>query len=157
MPSETRLEYLDGLRGIAAAWVLVGHALILTWSYVPVVSNPIYAVDLFMIISGLLMYYHAVIRSETEPFDNARTWLFFWTRRFFRIAPVYYCALVAAMVLGPDIGEWRHEIALVFPGTVVPGDRLDQSFANVLAHISFFSGFHLIIITELSCRIGALG
>jgi FkbM family methyltransferase len=33
-----------------------------------------------------------------EPFDRPQTWLIFWLRRFFRLAPLYYAMLVVAVL-----------------------------------------------------------
>ena len=78
---------LDGLRGGAALWVLIGHATILTGTRIPILSKPDLAVDLFMMLSGFLMCFHYLERRETEPWHRRSTWTLFWTRRFFRIAP----------------------------------------------------------------------
>jgi peptidoglycan/LPS O-acetylase OafA/YrhL len=66
-------------------------------------GHPSYAVELFMMISGFLMYYHAVNRSDREPLNDPRSWAIFWTRRSFCIAPVYYVMLTVAFVAGPYV------------------------------------------------------
>ena len=57
MAEETRhqLAFLDGLRGFASLWVLVGHAMFLTGYKVMILAEPDLAVELFIIISGFLM------------------------------------------------------------------------------------------------------
>jgi peptidoglycan/LPS O-acetylase OafA/YrhL len=89
MTISERIGFLDGLRGLASAWVVAGHACILTGFRVPVVQSPNYAVDLFMLISGFLMYFQAHLRAGKEPFEHYSSWVFFWIRRFFRLSPIY--------------------------------------------------------------------
>jgi peptidoglycan/LPS O-acetylase OafA/YrhL len=140
--ASARIECLDGLRGIAAMWVLLGHAMILTGWQVPVLGRPALAVDLFMMLSGFLMAFHYMERRARDPWHAPATWLTFWTRRFFRIAPLYYLLLAAALLAGPLIGGYRDEIAVVLPGTATEAARyLDQSWQNVLAHATFVFGF----------------
>ncbi|MBR1151588.1 acyltransferase [Bradyrhizobium sp. JYMT SZCCT0428] len=137
-----RLGYLDGLRGLAAFWVISGHACILTGFYIPLVSSPNFAVDLFMLISGFLMYYQATLRSDREPFEAPSTWAYFWIRRFFRLSPVYYLALFFAIAFGLQLNEWRDAIASALPQTATPTARYtDQSWQNIVAHLTYFFGF----------------
>jgi peptidoglycan/LPS O-acetylase OafA/YrhL len=137
------LPWLDGLRGGAAAWVLLSHVQILSGvRYIPVLSWGGLAVDLFMMLSGFLMAHHYIQRKKAEPWDSSRTFFVFWVRRFFRIAPLYYVLLVVAFLLGPWLGEYRSAIASVWPDTATPLERYtDQSFANTIAHVSFIFGF----------------
>jgi len=137
------LPWLDGLRGIAALWVLLSHVQILSGlRAVPVLSWGGLAVDLFMMLSGFLMAHHYILRRNTEPWDSSRTFISFWVRRFFRIAPLYYVLLIVAFSLGPWLGEYRSAIALVWPDTASLPERYnDQSVANIFAHPSFIFGF----------------
>src|SRR4051794_4137613 len=77
-----RVDCLDGLRGLAALWVLVGHCLLLTNWHLPVASEPDLGVDLFILLSGFLMVFHYRLRAAREPWDSRATWIAFWTRRF---------------------------------------------------------------------------
>jgi len=140
----SHIKALDGLRGGAALWVLVGHATILTGTKIPIVSRPDLAVDLFMMLSGFLMCFHYMERHEVEPWQRHSTWLLFWTRRFFRIAPLYYVTLLVALLAGPTLGHYREIIAAYVPGSMSDLTReryYDQSLANVLTHVSFVFGF----------------
>src|SRR6516225_9730682 len=105
-----RVECLDGLRGIAALWVLLGHCAILTGLSLPVIGKPDLGVDLFMMLSGFLMVFHYQLRAEAEPWSKPGTWLKFWARRFFRIAPLYYVMLAMALAAGPALLVWRTAI-----------------------------------------------
>lgn len=46
---------LEGLRGFASLWVLLGHASLLVHCAIPIVSMPSIGVDLFILLSGYLM------------------------------------------------------------------------------------------------------
>jgi len=84
--SSGRIGSLDGLRGIAALWVLIGHAMLLTGWHLPLIGDPDLGVDLFIMLSGFLMVFHYQLRQEKEPWSEISTWSNFWTRRFFRIS-----------------------------------------------------------------------
>ncbi|HEX4985715.1 MAG TPA: acyltransferase [Burkholderiales bacterium] len=136
------IDWLDGLRGIAALWVFLSHAQILSGApYVPVLSWGGLAVDLFMVLSGFLMMHHYLLRRAREPWGHPSTWGTFWIRRFFRIAPLYYLLLVVALAAGPWIGAHRDAIAAAWPSTATSALRYtDQSTTNVLLHASFAFG-----------------
>ncbi len=135
-----RLGFLDGLRGLAALWVLLGHMAHFSQWTLPLISKPGYAVDLFMLISGFLMFYQAQIRAGKEPMDDPHSWILFWIRRFFRIAPLFYIALLASFLIGPYLADsW----VLVREAYGKEGDTLrflDQSFTNIALHYSFLFG-----------------
>lgn len=137
----SRIEPLDGLRGLAALWVFVGHSLNLTVAWIPIVGRPLLAVDLFMLLSGALMAYQAQVREPREPMAQPLTWLKFWTRRFFRIAPVFYLAFLAAMVLGPWLFGMREVVAAAGAGVADPVRYTDHGPANILLHLTFLFGF----------------
>jgi peptidoglycan/LPS O-acetylase OafA/YrhL len=138
---QTRVGCLDGLRGLASLWVLIGHGMLLTGWRIPVISAPEFGVDLFIMISGFLMVFHYVQRREREPWESPSTWVTFWVRRFFRIAPLYYAALIAAIAFAPWLGEARDAIAIVVPTAATDTTRYaDQSATNILLHLSFAFG-----------------
>lgn len=118
--------FLDAFRVLAVAWVVLGHCLI--WSGVKATpfSDPKMAVDLFFVISGFLMVY---------IMDRGLSLGQFYGRRLLRIAPAYYVAVAAAVILAPltDAG-YR---ALPGPEAGVA----DLSPTSILAHLSFLHGF----------------
>lgn len=137
------LPWLDGLRGLAALWVLLSHIQILTGlGHIPLLSWGDLAVDLFMLLSGFLMAHNYIARKQSEPWNASRTIGQFWLRRFFRIAPLYYIVLVVALLVGPLMGQFRADIASAWPVTATAPERyLDQSLTNILMHLSFLFGF----------------
>ncbi|MBL8013241.1 MAG: acyltransferase [Candidatus Omnitrophica bacterium] len=138
---EDRLPFLDGLRGLAAVWVIIAHSLDLSSHDIKYLSRGDIAVDLFMILSGFLMAYHYYLREDREPWGAPKTWFKFYVRRFFRIAPLYYFLLVAFFAWGPAMAQWRLQLAEIFPETYTDPFRfLDYSWQNILAHFTFVYG-----------------
>jgi len=140
-PAQSRIECLDGLRGLAALWVLLGHCAILTGLTLPVIGMPDLGVDLFMMLSGFLMVFHYQLRAKQESWSAPGTWMKFWARRYFRIAPLYYVMLLLALLFGPAILAWR-AITDSFVHILPQGPQTytDVSPANIAAHVSFLFG-----------------
>ncbi|MDX8482933.1 acyltransferase [Mesorhizobium sp. VK24D] len=137
----SRIECLDGLRATAALWVLVGHCLILTGWHVPVLGDPALGVDLFIMLSGFLMVFHYQLRQDREPWQSPATWLKFWTRRYFRIAPLFYLLFFVALALGPQLYESRVVIDdFLQRAPQAPERFLDDSLKNIFAHLTFLFG-----------------
>jgi peptidoglycan/LPS O-acetylase OafA/YrhL len=135
------LPYLDGLRGFAAAWVFLHHVAVLNDVSLPIIKRGSLAVDLFMLLSGFLMAFHHLRKQDRGGGDTLSDWTMFWTRRIFRIAPLYFFLLAVALLIGPWLGDWRETIAVAFPDTATASARYDdQSVENVLAHITFIFG-----------------
>ncbi len=85
--------FLDGVRGLAALWVVVGHCMIFggwVWAKFP---EPVIAVDVFMFVSGYLMVHQWTRRVGAGWEWNQEAATEFWIRRFFRIVPIYYLVL----------------------------------------------------------------
>lgn len=139
---DSHIPWLDGLRGIAALWVLLSHVQILSGMRgLPILSWGSVAVELFMMLSGFLMAHHYIERREREPWHRPYTIAVFWTRRFFRIAPLYYILLIAALTAGPALGEMRNHIAAAWPQSGTEAARYaDQGIANIATHLSFLFG-----------------
>lgn len=138
-----RVECLDGLRGLAALWVLVGHGMILAGLHLPLISQPDLGVDLFILLSGFLMVFQYQLRRNFEDWSRFGTWASFWTRRYFRIAPLFYVMLAAALILGPMIYDGRVTIDTFFGRELQQPERyLDGSLTNIWMHLTFLFGLH---------------
>ena len=100
------LHHLDGLRGIAALWVAIYH----TWTgghidavhdalpeavRVPLIEQGFLGVPVFFVLSGFVIPYAA----SREPDAGFRP-LHFMHRRWRRLSPPYYAALVLTVLLG---------------------------------------------------------
>jgi len=135
-------QELEGLRGLASLWVVLGHICILTSFHFPILSDPAIGVDLFILLSGYLMAKNYVERKDKEPWTDSATFKKFWLRRFFRIAPLYYVLLIVAIGFGNYFGEAREIIGHFYSETQTNSSRYsDASFLNVFTHVTFLFGF----------------
>ncbi len=133
---------LEGLRGVASLWVVLGHICLLTQFHFPILSDPGIGVDLFILLSGFLMAKNYMERRNIEPWQEKNTFYRFWIRRFFRIAPLYYVLLIIAIIFGPWYGDMRDIISSYYPTTATVASRYsDQSFGNLISHVTFVFGF----------------
>ena len=96
----SRLAGVDGLRAVAALWVVLFHVRVFSGAHLPFqpldffVRSGSTGVSLFLVLSGFCLY---------MPFAGGRsgrftTWSFF-VRRARRLLPAYYCSLVLALGL----------------------------------------------------------
>jgi peptidoglycan/LPS O-acetylase OafA/YrhL len=115
-PSKQRLHlaYLDGLRGLAAFYVVLVHCwdskLVLepVWAWVLVTKflrYGIFAVVIFIVLSGYCLML-PVVRSRTGSLSGGLRQ--FFQRRIRRILPPYYAAIVLCMLLGISI-QWLQD------------------------------------------------
>ncbi|HEV3218350.1 MAG TPA: acyltransferase [Candidatus Acidoferrales bacterium] len=146
MPEKTaqaRIPELDGLRGMAIFLVVAGHytdfihgtrvasflqtSLYLYWT----------GVDLFFVLSGFLI--GGILLDHRESASYFRT---FYTRRFFRIVPLYY-TWIGIYILLVTFGS-AFLRAHVHTGTFQPVDR------GILSHFLFLQNFGNPINSSLS-------
>lgn len=124
--------YLNGLRAVAAFWVLTAHCLI--WGgYRGAIPNAKIAVAVFMVLSGYLMALTA------KDFSVPAEWRRFYLRRLFRLAPLYYLVL-AVVALSPWVREGLSAWARFGPEDYYSPLRADFSWPNLLLHASFLFG-----------------
>jgi peptidoglycan/LPS O-acetylase OafA/YrhL len=102
--SESHMVQLDGLRALAAGAVLVQHSLPL-----PGFNVGVAGVKLFFVLSGFLITGILVRERERASALGLPLWRVmgvFYGRRFLRIFPLYYAALLLAVLFQlPDIGR----------------------------------------------------
>ncbi len=126
MVNQNRLSYLDALRGVAVIMVLMVHAmqfkeqLHLPSSLLNILDGGKFGVQLFFVISSFTIFY------TLDNGDN-RT-IPFLIRRFFRIAPLYYVAVIFYTVIGNNYnnGVWAnvffvHGFSIHYINSIVPG------------------------------------
>jgi len=136
--SVSRVDCLDGLRGVAALWVLLGHCVLLSGWSLPVIDKPDLGVDLFMMLSGFLMVFHYHLRAKRESWTAPGTWMKFWVRRYFRIAPLYYVMLILCLAAGPALLAWpTTSDNFVHVPLQAAESYIDASWTNILAHVTF--------------------
>lgn len=109
-PPKVHIRYLDGIRGLAALFVVAGHGFITVWNFFerhelpPEPLRPFlmwllygrFAVDLFIVLSGYCLML-PVLRAGGVIRGGA---IDFYKRRAWRILPTYYAALALSLVLG---------------------------------------------------------
>ena len=95
-----RIKELEGLRGCLAWWVVLYHIYVYSGlfhtnlqKYETWINSGWVAVELFIILSGYVIF--LLLETQKEPYA------LYLTRRFFRIAPLYYtlCAWGVAEAL----------------------------------------------------------
>lgn len=144
-PDDTHLGFVDGIRGLLAFWVFFYHAATLAgWHAARFPAGSI-AVDLFMLLSGLLMTWNFAVRESVEPLASPKTIAKFFTRRFFRIAPLFYLSLAVALALAPNFDRWIAHVWQVFPPPWADYLQRDPSshepfWASLLTHLTFLFG-----------------
>ena len=107
----------------------------------PLIGKPDLGVDLFILLSGFLMMYQYRLRAGSENWDAPGTWAAFWTRRFFRLAPLFYVTLAAALIAGPSIYADRVAIDSFLGQALQPAERYtDASLTNIVMHLTFLFG-----------------
>jgi len=90
----TRFQYIDSIRGLAILGVMLFHVSINVKGLNPVFSEALnsgnYGVQLFFIASALTLFMSCYSRFPKE----GQPVLFYGIRRFFRIAPLFWIAIV---------------------------------------------------------------
>lgn len=128
--SAHRLAFLDSLRGIAAAWVVLFHIVFIPN---PNLDVPAWAaswvqiggmgVTLFFVVSAFSLGYTMPIHErEHRPFRS------FYVRRFFRIAPLFYVLLAFSLLRDKLAFGLTHAPATItesvlFLFNLVPGEQ----------------------------------
>ncbi len=121
-PPRLRLDYLDGLRGLAALYVVLHHAyygLTAEASLPPLVARLTYwlylgrsAVDIFIVLSGYCLML-PIVRSQEGRLQGGA--LGFLQRRARRILPPFYAAMGVTLLLialVPALHDLSHPQAL---------------------------------------------
>jgi peptidoglycan/LPS O-acetylase OafA/YrhL len=124
-----RLGFLDGLRGLAALYVLLGHAYVAIREPVDAAASPAllkllklidaghFAVAVFIVLSGYLLMLPVARRADRRIPGGTGGYL---RRRARRILPTYYAALALSAGL-----------LLAFPWLLRPGDL---TWGSILWH-----------------------
>lgn len=139
--SDTKLEklhYIDGLRGLAILMVVVMHSAMQGVVKIPYTLSVFLSlgsrgVQLFFIASAFTLFRSYQNRSfvETHPIRN------FFTRRFFRIAPIYY------------LGVFYYIFESYFDVPYWLGNQPLISIYNIMSNFFFLHGFSPFWINSL--------
>lgn len=137
------LGFLDGIRGVSALWVVVGHCMIWSGSYWHRFPHPIIAVDVFMVVSGYLMVHQWTRRVGSGADFRKVAAAEFWLRRVFRITPVFWLALVATVVWHRQLSDGMNLLRAAKGDTGVVYDpaNFPMDGASLFLRASFLFGF----------------
>jgi peptidoglycan/LPS O-acetylase OafA/YrhL len=134
-----KFKYIDALRGLAISGVLVVHCgqygnnEYLPYFIESFILNGAHGVQLFYVVSAFTLF---LTLDKRNPAERG-TWIDFYFRRFFRIAPMYYlgiCYFLWQDGLGP-----RYFL----------GNEASITPANILANVFFVHGFNPYWISSL--------
>jgi peptidoglycan/LPS O-acetylase OafA/YrhL len=141
-----RFPGLDGVRGLAATLIVVHHAGFASGStfrmpFKPFLGRADIGVAIFMVLSGFLIYRPFVARLlDGRPAPDTRS---FWRRRFLRIFPAYWVALVVLLVIhGVAVRGWR---GFVFSFTLTHSYLTHRAISGItqswslVAEIAFYA------------------
>lgn len=146
---------VDQLRGIAALWITVYHAVHLlnyytlfkrpfAFDYWPSAGNPLSAliieghaaVGLFMVLSGFILTYGA--------WDKRIIYRDFFTNRFLRIYPLALFLVAVAVYASPQNFSWPALLQTLFLGHNLPGALIGSPYTDMFWAISVEFQFYLI-------------
>lgn len=168
LPPRLHLAYLDGLRGFAAAFVMLSHGykwMLMYGDYsgatrlVVKLLHPLaygrYSVNLFVVLSGFCLMLPVARRAaKGEKSGLPGGFVAFMKRRVIRILPTYYAAVLLALIV--DVACLNGKHALGLPTTpnrsspealaVLPFDTFVQGSLdplNLLAHVFLMHNMRL--------------
>jgi peptidoglycan/LPS O-acetylase OafA/YrhL len=161
VPDSGRVVGLDGLRGLAALYVLVFHCWLLTFHGFPANPGPVWlgwllyghlAVVFFFILSGFSLAISPA-RKGWQLGGKAR----FARRRAWRILPPYWAALVFSLVIGWAVTPQPHSGPPTGRTVVVYGLMLQDIVRAPLPNGAFWSiaveaGLYLVFALLLLIR-----
>ena len=160
-PGQRRIEYLDGLRGVAILWVMAWHytAPVYAASFpygtayarIPVLDHGWAGVNLFFLISGYVILL---------TLDRCSGFAEFMARRWLRLFPAMLIASLlifgASQLIGSNMPHGRAEPADVLPGLTFlsppfwemilgyPVSELDGVFWTLYVEVGFYVIFGLL-------------
>ncbi len=159
-PASPRTDVVDGFRGLAIALVLVYHTWLFSW-YTPELSIfglalPVDAVartgylgvELFFTISGFVLFLPWARRAATGDFRPAQTAGAYAYRRFIKIVPSYYIALIfslasaASLHIALPLATTATEHGLFLPNLVTSDlGRVNSVFWSLGIEVQFYLVF----------------
>jgi peptidoglycan/LPS O-acetylase OafA/YrhL len=141
--SATRLDYIDGLRGLAIAVVLILHAgiwsgLSPTGSTMAWLSFGRFGVDLFLVLSGFCLFWPLVASGPGVAMLDLRKYIH---RRARRILPPFYAALAVWTGVAALVHQWGGESWWHQPFQSTFPLRGADSFWDFATHLGLVHGF----------------
>lgn len=151
-----RLDFLHGLRGLAALYVVIFHLLLNAnmrprWTTLRTMVEPLMhgyiAVAMFLVLSGFLLAMPVVQNGNRLPGGLGK----FLYRRSVRILPPYYAAYILHLIYYPFMAY------LLLPGIGRPVDALvagqlkdGYAWDNILSHVLMIHNFSPVWVNGMS-------
>lgn len=125
-----RLDFIDSLRGWAVFGVIIVHANALIFDKIPgslqaLSSSGARGVQLFFMLSAFSLFYSLQKRIENNRPERI---ISFVLRRYFRIAPMFYVAIIIY-----SIGIFYILYPSIYP-------KIQYSVGNIISHLTFIHG-----------------
>jgi len=135
MSLENRYDYIDALRG----WAILGVLLVHVWIWIGaendflirLASNGAKGVQLFYLISAFTL----LLSIERHRREGAIRWRDYFIRRFFRIAPLFYIAII---IYGP---MWQFVPRYWMPDGI--------QWWHILTSLTFMHGWHPMSVNSI--------
>jgi|GEM_PF-2917206 len=128
---------LDLFRAMTTLWVLFAHITIVCDTRVFFLSTGWLAVEIFIVLSGFLMY----LLLQEERVKKPGSIKAYYIRRYFRVAPSYYVGLMLYLVFREFYATHLHVIERMFESKYpVLGLDLPVGALSVIGNIFFLNG-----------------
>ncbi|WP_308992664.1 acyltransferase [Mariniflexile litorale] len=142
-----QLPLIEGIRGYLALWVVFDHLLGFSGYgvsslnfFFKIVRSGWYAVDIFIIISGFVIFYLLETKRETYKV--------FIIRRFFRLWPLFIILFFVAIPFSSIIIDNATGFSEIYQGVLIGDGKInervvswkDNMFWHILAHIPMLHG-----------------
>jgi peptidoglycan/LPS O-acetylase OafA/YrhL len=139
-----RLDTIEGLRGYLALWVVVCHVLWAAgiplddrlWGVLRVLRDGAFAVDIFVIVSGFVIF----LLLDTQK----ATYQQFVLRRYFRLFPLFIALFIVSIPIS-RLSMWNasHAAQYLTPEqAIVLGETMTSWWQNLYTHIPL----HLLLL-----------
>ena len=167
-PGDARVQWLDGVRGAAAMFVVLHHIWLATWRSFPSDVGPWWlgwllyghmAVAIFIVVSGFSLAL-APMRNDGKLSGGVSRFL---RRRAWRIIPAYWAALIlsvliTAILLRPELGLGAIARTLAVHGLllqdVVGSESPNGAFWSIAIEWQIYFVFPLILLLGRRTSLG---
>lgn len=133
-----RISMIEGLRGYLAMWVVFDHVIASSGydvtqlnKFWELIRSGWYAVDIFIIISGFVIFY--LLDHKHEPYKA------FITRRFFRLWPLFIFLFLISIPVSLVALSNANQFEVIFPNAIIGdgaiGSRVGSWWDNIWVHI----------------------
>lgn len=122
-----KIQSLEGLRGVLAWWVVLGHISLSFGWHLPLIDRNALAVDVFILLSGFVIA--RLIDQKREHYGQ------YLIRRAFRLFPLYLIVLAVSTLLLPvQLAAWSN-VPFDTASNVSRVALAQQGLANLPAHL----------------------